>query len=316
MKVAIGGRLLDLREALACRPHGGHRKVLDEFLLAPSLARYLPGSVVHLPAFSGRAPASSPVVLTLHDLAFMADPSWFPLVRRIYYRLHFPAAARRADLVMADSEFTAHEAERLLAIPRERLRVVPLSSGRMQGDGVRARKRFTGGGPFILSVSTIEPRKNIPALLEAWKGIRLLRPGLSLVVAGRWGWGPRSTRNALESAEGVIWTDSLGSGELADAYSGAELLVYPSLYEGFGLPPLEAAAAGIPSVLGPAAALEEIYRPSGSTFCDGSPGSICEAVLEALEKPRDPDGLNAFASGYSDEAMARRAAAVYRELAG
>ena len=318
IRVAVRGRLMSPHDALSMDPiAGGFAKALDEFLLSPRAASSERGAPVHLPAFSGRPPSGSPMVLTLHDLAFMAHPAWFPLLKGLYYRLHFPSVARRADLVMADSFFTAGEAVRFLGLSPSRVRVVPLSPGRKpRGCASRARARFCGGAPYVLSVSTVEPRKNFPALLEAWTGVRAVRPDLRLLVAGRWGWGPRSTRRLLEGTPGVEWIGALDADGLADAYAGAELLVYPSLYEGFGLPPLEAALAGIPSVLGPAGALREIYAGSGARFCGAGPGSIRDALLEALETRTDPGVLREFAGRFSDPGMARAVADVYAEAEG
>jgi glycosyltransferase involved in cell wall biosynthesis len=318
IRVTVRGGLMSPRDALSMdRIAGGFAKAVDEFLLSPRAASSARGAPVHLPAFSGRPPSGSPVVLTLHDLAFMAHPAWFPLLKGLYYRLHFPRVARRADLVMADSSFTAGEAVRFLDLSPSRLRVVPLSPGRkLRGSASRARARFCGGAPYVLSVSTVEPRKNIPALIEAWRGVAAVRPELRLLVVGRWGWGPRSTRELLEKTPGVEWVGALDEDGLADAYAGAELLVYPSLYEGFGLPPLEAAQAGIPSVLGPAGALKEIYSESGARFCGAAPDSIRDALLETLETPADPEALREFAGRFSDQGMARAAANIYTEVAG
>lgn len=139
------------RDALSMdRIAGGFAKAVDEFLLSPRAASSARGAPVHLPAFSGRPPSGSPVVLTLHDLAFMAHPAWFPLLKGLYYRLHFPRVARRADLVMADSSFTAGEAVRFLDLSPSRLRVVPLSPGGSSG------KRFACAGK-VLRRSAIRP---------------------------------------------------------------------------------------------------------------------------------------------------------------
>lgn len=317
VRVAAGGRLTGLREALSGARGGSRRKVIDEMILAPVAASRMKGAPVHMPAFTGCAPPGTPSLLTLHDLAFMANPGWFPPFRSFYYRLVFPRSARSADIVMADSAFTASEAVRLLRLDPVKLRVVRLSAGPGgSGDGERGRRRLCGGGRYILSVSTIEPRKNIPALLEAWEGISAARPDLSLVVAGRWGWGPGETRRKLGTMPGVLWTGSLDDPALSDAYAGAELLVYPSLYEGFGLPPLEAALEGTSSVLGPAEALREVYGDVAAAFCGASPESIRDAVLEALESRRDPSALRDFAGGLSDGAMASRVADAYREAGG
>lgn len=311
--VSKGGRLLTPAEALLSRSPGTASKLWDEYVGAPASCR---GDcrLVHLPAFSGRAPCGIPYAVTLHDLAFLAGPDWFPAARRLYYRLVFPRVVRGAALVMADSRFTAAEAGRLLGIPPERTRVVPLSAGRRTGDADRFRSRTGIDGPFILSACTVEPRKNIRALLEAWSEIRAAADGTRLVLAGRWGWGDRTSFERLASAPGVVRLGEVGRGLLEDALAAARLLVYPSLYEGFGLPPLEAASAGVPSVIGPARSLSEYFSGIAAATCGADPASIASAVIRALSMDVDREGLKEFAASFDDLTMAGRVAACYREV--
>ncbi len=313
VSVALPGSLLSPREALLSAGRPGALKVFGEMVAAKRAAASAHPVLVHLPAFSGRAPRGAGTIVTVHDLAFLANPRWFPPVRRIYYRVFFPLVARRADLVITDSRFTAGELERLAGVPSGRTRTVYLSTPAQRGDPGRFRARLGIEGDYALSVSTIEPRKNIGALLDAWGTVAATRRDVRLVVCGRWGWGPRGILDRLRSSEGVTWTGPLGEEDLADAYSGARLLVYPSLYEGFGLPPLEAASAGVPSVLGPAGALREVYGSTGAAFCGPGPDSIAGAVLDALETERHPDALRDFASRFSNAEMARRTLECYRE---
>lgn len=312
--VSVGGRLLTPEEALRSRRQGTASKLWDEYVLAPASCRS-DCSLVHLPAFSGRVPRGVPYAVTLHDLAFLARPDWFPAARRLYYRLVFPRVARGSALVMTDSRFTAAEARRLLGIARERTRVVPLSAGRRTGDAARFRARTGIAGPFILSACTVEPRKNILALLEAWPEIRAAAGGTLLVLAGRWGWGDRQSFERLSAAPGVVRLGEVDDGLLEDALAAARLLVYPSLYEGFGLPPLEAAAAGVPSVIGPAPALSEYFSGIAAATCGAEPSSIAAAVSEALSMDVDGEALREFAASFDDGAMARRVAACYTEAA-
>jgi glycosyltransferase involved in cell wall biosynthesis len=269
--------------------------------------------LMHLPSFAGAVPRGVGSVVTVHDLAFLARPRWFPALRGAYYRAVFPAMARRARMVIADSDFTADEAVRLLGIPRERIRRVYLSHGNPCAGGL---PDFPGAwgipGEYGICACTVEPRKNIPTLLRAWRMLVSRRPGAVLVMAGRWGWEDASLKNELEGCPGVVLTGPLSREMLDAAVSRARFMVYPSLYEGFGLPPLEAAALGVPSVLGPASALREVYGRVG-LFPDDNPEAYCEAMTELLENPRDPRVLRDFASPFTDEAMAAATAAVYRE---
>jgi len=316
VKVALPGSITTPAAALAFPATGGPRKALAELWGIPAMVRAAAPRLVHLPAFAGRVPRGVPSIVTVHDLAFLAGPSWFPRIKALYYRLHFPPAARRAELVIVDSDFSGREAVRLLGIDPGRIRRVYLSAPAASASGEAFRSSCAIEGEYVLSVGTIEPRKNIDALLDAWQAVRKRRPGLTLAVAGRWGWGDRSLLRKLRASPGVVWTGPLGPGLLASAYAGARLLAYVSTYEGFGLPPLEAASFGVPSVIGPAASLSEIYGGVAASVSGPGPGSISEAILTALDRDSDAGALREFASGFSLPRMAGETLAVYREAAG
>ncbi len=291
--------------------HGTLSRAFMEFAVLPFSAGRL--RLLHLPSFAGTVPRGVERVVTVHDLAFLANPRWFPALRSAYYRAVFPAVARRARMVIADSDFTADEAVRLLGIPRERIRRVYLSHGNPDADGL---PDFPGAwgipGEYCVCACTVEPRKNIPTLLRAWRMLVSRRPGGMLVMAGRWGWENASLRDEMKRCPGVLLTGPLSREMLEGAISGARFMVYPSLYEGFGLPPLEAAALGTPSVLGPAGALREVYGQVG-LFPENTPEALCEAMMELFDRPAAPDALRAFAAPFTDEAMAAATADVYRE---
>jgi glycosyltransferase involved in cell wall biosynthesis len=312
---AVGGKLMSPSDALHYHHSaGGIRKVLNENITLPSLVASISPSIVHLPAFSGRAPRDVPCAVTLHDLAFCINPSWFPFLRSVYYRLHFRKVAGNADVVMVDSESTGSEAVKLLGIEENRIRKVYLSTDSFLSDPSEFRSTFSLKGRYIAFAGTIEPRKNISALVDSWSEVSRVHPDMSLVIAGRWGWGPESLRKRLLDTEGIRLTGSLSATMLKSCISGAELLVYPSLYEGFGLPPLEAASAGVPSVVTPASALREIY--SGiSTVAEGfDPDSITESILDSLDTDHDANALMDFASHFSTERMAGQVLKVYEEF--
>ena len=292
-------------------PHGPQKLVFD-YLSAPRIARGAGAGAVHLPAFAGRPPRGTPSVVTVHDMAYLARPSWFPPLRSLYYRLVFTRVARAADLVMTDSGFTGREAVRLAGVDPDRIRTVHLCADNVAADPAPLLKRLGLEPGYLLCVGTVEPRKNLPALLDALSILREEGRDLMLLVAGRWGWGSADLRRRLASQQGVLWAGPLGRRDLERAYCGASLLVYPSLYEGFGLPPLEAARVGVPSVVGPAEALREIYADAAFQSA-GDPASLAQTVEEALESPA-PAGMEDLAERLTCRRMARTVADVYREL--
>ena len=312
---AVGGKLMSPSDALHYQHSGGAiRKVLNENITLPSVVASISPSIVHLPAFSGRAPRDVPCAVTLHDLAFCINPSWFPFLRSVYYRLHFRKVAGNADVVMVDSESTGSEARKFLGIEESRIRKVYLSTDSFLSDPSEFRNIFSLQGRYIAFAGTIEPRKNISALVDSWADVQKIHSDMRLVIVGRWGWGPESLRKKLISTDGILLTGSLSEAMLKSCISGAELLVYPSFYEGFGLSPLEAASAGVPSVVTPASALKEIYSGISTVAKGFDPDSIAESILDSLDTEHDTDVLIDFASGFSTERMTEEVLKVYEEF--
>src|ERR671931_438742 len=238
----------------------------------PRRARRDGVDVLHCP--TQRAPVCSqvPLVVTVHDLAVLRHPRTFNRWTRTYSRLALPRVARAARRLIAVSEFTRRELLELLDMPEEKVRVIPNAVGdpfRPRGDATR--------GDYVLAVSTLEPRKNLPRLIEAFRRARL--NGLRLLVAGGPGWG-----GVRVEGDGVRWLGEVGDDELARLYRGARCVAYVSLYEGFGLPVLEAMACGTAVVSSDLPPVREFGR----------------GVIRV--DPRDPD---AIAAGLA-EATARR----------
>ncbi len=257
--------------------------------------------VLHCPTY--RAPLRSrvPVVVTVHDLAVLRRPKAFPPWTRTYSRVVVPRVVRAARLVTAVSEFTADEVERLLGVPRERIRVVPnAADAAFTEDGPRA------DGDYLLAVGTLEPRKNLARAIEAAR-----RLGVELRVAGDPGWG-----GVEASGPGVTWVGFASDDELARLYRGAACVVYPSLYEGFGIPVLEAMACGTPVVTSRGGSTEEVAGGAAVLVDPEDVASIASGIEEAIARR---DELRAAglrrARAYSWDESARLLVDAYREAA-
>ena len=213
---------------------------------------------------------------TVHDLV----PARFPeLVERGTRRMHSRKldAVRSCHVVFANSRFTAGEVVSLLGVPEERVAVAyPGIDPRFGPDGARADL----GGPYVLSVSTLEPRKNLPALVSAFALLRRRRPELTLVLAGTAGWEDRPL-----AGEGVRVLGFVPDEELARLYRGAAVFAYPSRFEGFGLPVAEALASGVPAVVSSHTSLDEA---SGGAALRADPEDA-EAFADALEQALEVD---------------------------
>lgn len=252
--------------------------------------------VLHCTGHRGPLRSRVPVVLTIHDLAVIRHPDTFNWWTRSYSRAFLPRLARGASRVIAVSEFTKAEAVELLGVEASRVRVVP--------HGVASPFKPFGpaaGGDYALTVGTLEPRKNLARAVLAAE-----RAGVELRVVGPQGWGG-------------IEIDTVGfvdDEELARLYRGAQCLVYPSLYEGFGLPVLEAMACGTPVVTTATGATAEVAGGAAVLVDTLDVDAIAAGIREAIERREElrAAGLERAAE-FTWEATARRTVEVYREAA-
>jgi glycosyltransferase involved in cell wall biosynthesis len=223
--------------------------------------------VYHFPNFVRPPLASGRSVVTVHDLAFLRYPGTGERRNVRWLTSRIGDTVLRADAVIAVSEFGAREMEELLGVSRERLHAIPngVSIRRPAPDDVVATRRRLGlDAPYLLHVGTLEPRKNIPFLVDVFE--RLERFDGDLVIAGQHGWkdGPILRRIVgSRRAHRIRHLDFVGEEDLPSLYAGAETFVFPTLYEGFGLPALEAMACGTPVVAAGVASLPEVVGDAG-----------------------------------------------------
>ncbi|HEY2599491.1 MAG TPA: glycosyltransferase family 1 protein [Candidatus Dormibacteraeota bacterium] len=224
-----------------------------------------------------------PSVITIHDLAIYLNPGWFPGRQPLSTRLVVPRSLARADVVVAVSNHTADDIKELFGVPASRINVVPHGVShlfrpmdREDLDIVRARLQLPER--FILFVGTIEPRKNLTTLLEAWA---MMRDRPDLVVVGAWGWNYEPIQDRLgRLGPGVHHIQGLDPAELPAVYNLARVLAHPAWYEGFGFPPLEAMACGTPVVVSDRASLPELVGDAGLISAADDP----DAWRKALER--------------------------------
>jgi glycosyltransferase involved in cell wall biosynthesis len=253
--------------------------------------------VLHCTTFRGPLRARPPVVVTIHDLAFLRHPETFPRWHRLSGRALAGPVARAADAVVAVSEFAKQEAAELLRVPAERIRVEPTGV-----EPVFPPEGPAAEGDSVLAVGTLEPRKTLARAAEA---ARL--GGVELRVAGAEGWGGVDAPGRL----GFVPDE-----RLAELYRGARCLVYPSLHEGFGIPVLEAMACGTPVVTSRGGALEETAGGAAVLVDPLDAESIAAGIGEA-ERRRDdlrPAGI-ARAGEFTWTRAADELEALWRELA-
>ena len=217
--------------------------------------------------------------MTVHDLAVLREPSWFPAWSRTYGRALMPRAVRGADRVICVSRATARDVVGLLDVPHRNIRVIPnaIEPVFSQPPGPPPLEQ-----PYLLCVGTPEPRKNLPALLDAFDLVRSAGRRVRLALVGADGWGEVT----MGTTEGVVAFGRIDDTELRDLYAHSEALVLPSLWEGFGLPVGEALAAGARVACSDLPALREMAGEDATYFDPTDPEAIADGILEALSRPR------------------------------
>ena len=215
---------------------------------------------------------------TVHDLVPLRFPEW---VEPETVRMHGPKyehAAQTCDRIFVNSRFTGGEVVELLGVPEDRVVVAyPGIDPVFRSEGEAADL----GGPYVLGVGTLEPRKNLPALLAAFALLRRRHPELTLALAGLEGWEERP----LE-AEGVRLLGFVSDEELARLYRGASAFAYPSRFEGFGIPVVEALASGVPAVVSSHPSLDEASGEATIRVDPDDAEAFADALEQALGEPR------------------------------
>lgn len=290
--------------------------------------RKLSGYVLHTPNYI-LMPFDGPTVTTVHDLSALNYPETHPVERVRFLDRHLPRTLARADRVLTDSQFIAEEIHQRLGVPRAKLRVVAL------GVDARYQPREAAvvqpvldahglqAGAYLLVVATQEPRKNLVRLVRAFAALpEALRLRYPLVIVGARGWLNAELERALGPLEASGAARRLGyvsENDLPMIYAGARAFAFPSLYEGFGLPVLEAMASGIPALTSNVSSMPEV----GADIALGVDPLDEDALRGGLEKVLDDDAWRAIASTRGAEHATRfpwsrcvdETVAVYRELA-
>jgi glycosyltransferase involved in cell wall biosynthesis len=263
--------------------------ILWQRLRLPLLAETFTGrlDLLHAPDFV-LPPTRARTLLTVHDLTFLVHPECFePALQRYLARVP-PRSLRRANLILADSQSTGADLMRMLGVAPERIAVVypgvapqfrPLPASQTEP----VRQRLGLPTEFLLFVSTIEPRKNLVRLLEAFSTIE---SPMQLVIAGRKGWLYEeifTTLGRLQLQSRVQFLDYVADGDLPALYNLARAFVYPSLYEGFGLPVVEALACGAPVVTTRVASLPEVAGAAAIMVDPLDSAAIAEGITMALD---------------------------------
>jgi glycosyltransferase involved in cell wall biosynthesis len=245
-------------------------------LARPAVERFLgPIDVLHFSDWMYPPQRAGIRATTVHDLVPLRHPEWVQGRTRRMHTAKYRNTAHSCDLVFANSQFTARDVVELLGVSEERVRVaLPGVDAIFMSDGVSAEL----GGDYVLTVATLEPRKNLGALVEAHA--LLGRDDLLLAVVGAEGWGDQP---ALDRP-GIARLGYVDDDELARLYRGAALFAYPSRFEGFGLPVIEAMACGAPVVCSSHESMDEACGNTAVRADPEDPAAIATAIEIALDR--------------------------------
>ena len=261
-----------------------------------------------------------PTIITIFDLSFVRHPEWHPIDRVKYFGKYCLKQLSRAEAIITISEFSKKEIMNLLNVDPAKIYVTPLGVDQSFSPG---KKRMQGlPDQYILFLGNLEPRKNLPRLIAAHRSLpQLLRKRYPLVIAGAKGWDTKEVKKNLaffQSDEKPIFTGYIPQGLLPDLYRGASLFVYPSLYEGFGLPALEAMASGVPVIASSSTSLPEVVGDAGILVNPYDVDHLKEAMMELLEDEKKRGEMVkkgiARASLFSWEKCAQETLSVYEEV--
>lgn len=244
-----------------------------------------------LPRFEGVAS-----IINIRDLSYLILPRFHTRFSRVFQRLLMPRFARQASHIIVPSNATRHDLTAHYHVPGDRITVVaegvddqfrrPVS----HDDVERVRRHYDLPNPYLLYIGTLEPRKNVKGLLDAFAALLQTAslPTLDLVLAGGLGWLYEETLRHITTlgiASRVRRIGYVANEELPALYRGAEVFAFPSWYEGFGLPPLEALASGTPVVSSNAASLPEVVGDAGLLVAPEDTAGLTHALKAVLDEP-------------------------------
>lgn len=289
----------------------------------PAVLRQLQVDLYHSPYYLMPYGPSVPAVVTLYDLIPSRYPAGYSPGARLAFYLAVRLAVRRAARVITISRASAKDIQQQLGLPGARLAVIPLAADpefapRPAAAVTATRARLGLPDDYVLYVGSNKPHKNLPGLVQAYLELEAAPP---LIVAGHWDERYQQARQlAGRAPERVRFIGPVAVPDLPALYTGALLFVFPSRCEGFGLPPLEAMACGVPVVCSQASSLPEVVGEAGLLFDPNDPDALLAALRQALSDRALRSELRrrglARAARFSWQATARQTAAVYAQVLG
>lgn len=229
-----------------------------------------------------------PSLQVVHDLNFYHQPENLPFQWRLYYNYFFPKFCKKADKILTVSEFSAQDICSAYGVPRGKVDVLCNStSGKFspatEDEILHFRQKYSHGKPYFLFVGLLHKRKNPEGILRAFEQFSQQNPGYILIMSGERKWWPEELENIYKEMnfrEQVIFTGRVDEDTLTEIYQGAFALLYPSYFEGFGIPILESFESGIPVITSETSSMPEVGGDACLYVNPNSPGSISQKMIE------------------------------------
>jgi glycosyltransferase involved in cell wall biosynthesis len=268
-----------------------------------------------------------PMVVTIHDISYIAHPEWFASRTRMSFKLTTDHAIRTAKKIMTDTEFSKKEILKYYKVPEDRISVVYAATGpnfkpQDKATALKAAKGIGAASPFLLHVGAIHARRNVERALRAFVQVKKKFPDMRFILVGRQDKNIDISGLAthLGIKDSVTMIEYIDEPALVSLYNACEALVYPSLYEGFGLPVLEAMACGAPVIAANASCTPEVLGGAGVLFDPYNEVSIADTVIRVLGDNKLKSEIVAKglkrAADFSWERAARQTVDIYRDVAG
>ncbi len=301
----------------------------EQTLLPRHISKYKL-NIFHSPHYTVPLKCRVPVVTTFHDMTFFSHPEVHEKSKVIFFQRMIPIAAQRADAIIAVSESTKKDVVNFLNLPKDKVDVIyegvdvnfyrPISKDQKVD---LIRERYGLEKDFLLFVGTLEPRKNIEGVIKAFLQVtKKTKKQYNLVVGGTKGWHYKSIFELVQKMNlhrEVIFTGYVPEEDLPYLFNAASVFVYPSFYEGFGIPPLEAMACGTPLVTSNISSLPEVVADAGLLVDPFSTDEIADAIIRVLTDQNLCSELarkgRKRAQLFSWEKAAKETLAVYRRVA-
>ena len=294
----------------------------------PLTAQKQRAEILHQPCFSAPLLWRGKLVMTVHDLILVFFPENIPIASRFFFSRWMPFTYRRADQIIVDSLSTKKDLVKVTDISEAKITTIYLGVEEVYRQNLpkeklaAVKKRYQTGEKFILHVGTIEPRKNLKFLVEVFsEAIKRHSLPYNLVITGKRGWyyeGIFQRLKELGLEKRVIFTGYLPEDDLPALYQAANLFVFPSLYEGFGLPPLEAMASGTPVISSDTSSLPEVVGEAGLLLPPDDRNGWVKAINAALTDSRLAEKLAAGgrqqATKFSWDKCGQETLEVYQKL--